>query len=121
MALEQYSGDDLSTASAGADLTGAAKKLGVLSNGLMVLAGAAAKAPFPILEGAPLGRAVTYQRNGVAKVAAGGSFPSEASLTSNAAGLAVLATTDQPAFAIARQAGAANNVVEVILRPHTAP
>lgn len=122
MPTKQLSSDSLTTRDAGADLTGKEGFLCKLnSSSQAVLAAAGTDVVYGFIdEGAPAGRAVTVQVRGLGNCIAGGNFAVGVSLTSDAAGKAVAATTGQPAIGRARTSGAAGKWVEVDIDRHYA-
>ena len=106
---------------AGADLS--AQQFGLLvvnASGQVVLAGAGADVDGVLFNAPIAGRVAEVAIDGVVKVKAGGVFAAGANLASNAAGLAVVATTGQAVFGKALEAGAVGRIVSVLFQARPA-
>jgi hypothetical protein len=125
MATELYDPVNLRSGNAAADLTGKERYGSVLNtSGAWALAGAnqAGQVKGVIHEGATSGRGVSVCIRGKVKVIAGGTVASaNLSVTTDAAGKFVTATTGQNAWGTSYSAASSNVVFEIELNPHTAP
>ena len=125
MATELYDPSALRSANAAADLTGKERYGAVLNTaGAFALAGAnqAGQIKGVIHEGASTGRGVSVCTRGKVKVTAGGTVANaNVSVTTDAAGKFVTATTGQNAWGVSYSAASTNVIFEIELIPHTAP
>jgi hypothetical protein len=124
MATENYNPSFLRSGNATADLTGKERYIVFLSTaGTWTLAGANAAGQIKgvLHEGATAGRGVSVCVLGKVKVIAGGTVASAGlSVTTDAAGKVVTATTGQNAIGTSYSAASSNVVFEIELNNHVA-
>lgn len=124
MATENYPTWALRPGDAAADLTGKERYIAVYNtSGKWALAGANAAQQLKgvIHEGALINRGVSICIAGKVKVIAGGTVASGSlSVTTDAAGKVVTATTGQNAIGTSYSAASANVIFEIELNPHVA-
>lgn len=124
MATELFDPVNLRSMDAAADLTGKERYIAVQNtSNKWALAGANAAAQLKgvIHEGAIANRPVSVCIRGLVKVIAGGTVASAGlSVTTDAAGKVVTATTGQNAIGTSYSAASSNVVFEIELNPHVA-
>lgn len=119
---ELYWAEALVSLDAAADHTGKEGYLAVInSSGQAALAGANVFVAGVIKHGVAAGRADTIQYLGIAGVYTAATIAAGLSVTSNASGQAVVATTGQQAFGKLLEAGASAKITACLLVPHIAP